>query len=78
MTIVFTLAVVAVGVVCLTKAPAMQRRLIRSLDEGRGFQPFPKYVRSRTYIHVTRVIGILCLLVAAFLIAMLMRGNLTY
>lgn len=77
MTILFILVVIVVGVVCLTKAPAVQRRLIRSLDEGRGFQPFPKYVRNRTYIHVTRLIGILCLLMAAFLIVMLKRGNLT-
>ena len=42
MTIVFTLALIIIGVVCLTKAPAIQRRVVRSLDEGRAFN------RSRT------------------------------
>jgi hypothetical protein len=74
-TITFSVALLAIGIICLVRSREMQQKLIKSMDEGKGFHPFPKYVRSEGYLRVTKIIGVCCLFMGGFLIVMLLIGN---
>jgi hypothetical protein len=76
-TALFTIFLLLVGLVCVTKTEQIQKYLLtaRDKDPGNAFNPFPKYIRSRTYLHVTRVIGVGCLLLGLALLLLLARGN---
>jgi len=64
-----------VGVLCLTKAEQLKQYLLRSIRDGTAaFNPFPKYVKSKGYIVVTRIIGVICILIALFSLTILLKG----
>ena len=59
----------ATGILGLTRAKQMQQYLIEQ-NKANGqpkFNPFHKYVKSKTYVTVTRLIGVACLIVSAFI-----------
>ncbi len=68
------LVCLVIGFICLTRAKNLQRYLVKSIEGGEAFNPFPKYVKSSSYVVVTRIIGACCILVAVFLAAVMIRS----
>jgi hypothetical protein len=62
----------AAGIWCLTKAKSIQNRAIKA-SENLNVRLFRGYINSRTYVVVTRIIGIVCLVVALFLVLMMFQ-----
>ena len=62
-----------VGLYCLIGAKRMQRRAIDAGDEA-SVRLFRGYIRSKAYLVVARIAGVLCILVAVLLLFMLLRG----
>jgi len=57
----------AIGVLCLTQASRIQRWAIKT-RERENVRLFDNYVKSNTYIVVTRIIGVACILIALLLL----------
>lgn len=60
------------GVWCLTQAKRMQKRAIAEGEKLR-FNPFGGYIKSRAYVPVTRIIGVMSILIALFLTYVILR-----
>ena len=63
----------AVGLYCLLGAKRMQRRAIEAGDTL-NVRLFRGYIRSKSYLVVARVTGILCIGLAVLLLFILFRG----
>ena len=63
----------AVGLYCLIGAKRMQRRAINAGDTM-NVRLFRGYIRSKSYLVVARIAGVLCILVAGLLLFILLRG----
>jgi len=75
--LVFRLLTIAVflasGIWCLTQARSMQKRAIET-SEKMNLKLFRGYINSRSYVVVTRIAGVACLVVALLLALTLFRG----
>lgn len=61
-----------IGLLCLTQAKRIQRWAIKT-REREDVRLFNNYVKSNTYVVVTRVIGVVCILIALLLLYALAR-----
>jgi hypothetical protein len=75
--LVFRLLTVAAffgaGIWCLTQARKIQKRAIETSKEL-DLKLFRRYINSRSYLVVTRVAGVICLVIALLLGLTLFRG----
>jgi len=62
-----------VGLYCVIGANRMQRRAIEAGDTT-GVRLFRGFIKSKSYVVVARLAGILCIVIAALLLFMLIRG----
>jgi hypothetical protein len=70
---VMTVAVfLGVGIWCLTQAKRMQKRAIEASNKM-GLMIFRGYIGSGTYVVVTRVAGVICIVIALLLAVTLFR-----
>ena len=63
----------AVGLYCLIAARRMQRRAIEA-GNTMNIRLFRGYIRSKNYLIVARIAGVLCIVIATLLLVMLLRG----
>ena len=64
---IFTVVIpLGIGIWCLTQARRIQRWVIGSSDNA-SRNPFRNYVKSDSYLVVTRIIGLACIIVAILL-----------
>lgn len=62
-----------IGIYCLTQTRKIQKALIDS-RENANFNLFRTYVKSESYVIVTRIIGAGCIAIALFLGYLAIRG----
>ena len=68
---------VAIGVWCITQARRIQRWAIK-VRERENVKLFDNYVKSDTYLVVTRTIGVVCIVIGLLLLCVVARRYAIY
>jgi hypothetical protein len=64
----------AAGIWLLLDARNFQKRAVKS-GEGLKFNPFGRCIKSESYVIVTRISGLVTIIVALVILLLMIRGN---
>jgi hypothetical protein len=64
----------AAGIWCLVGARRMQKRAVE-VGETLKINPFRRYIKSASYVTVTRIVGATSIIVALLLLFIVIRGK---